>query len=54
MIYKGNADGFNANTFHNLCDKNGKTLCVIQSEYNCIFGGYADVEWNQDNSWIIG
>ena len=44
-IYSGKNDGFEAKTFHKLCDDQGPTLSVILNEFGYIFGGYAKVSW---------
>lgn len=45
IIYRGSVHGFNAKYFHSTCDDKYKTLMVIQSANNWIFGGYTDVGW---------
>ncbi|TNV76646.1 hypothetical protein FGO68_gene12750 [Halteria grandinella] len=49
LLMRGSRDGFKAATFHQLCDGQGPTLCVVQSESKCIFGGYTTVSWNGIN-----
>ena len=45
-IYDANMDGFAVETFHLKCDNKGPTLCIIQNEYDYIFGGYTSISWN--------
>ena len=40
--------------FHELCDNKGKTLIIIKSEHNQIFGAYCDKPWNSNGEWIVG
>ena len=42
MIYKATRDGFEAENFHEKCDNQGKTIVIVKSDNNQIFGGYAD------------
>lgn len=54
LIYRASKDGFNSKAFHNLCDGVEKTIVILRSDLNEIFGGYADGPWNQSGSWIAG
>lgn len=52
LIYKATSDGFKAEDFHRLCDKQGATLTVIQTrhrfhkkKHGAIFGGYTSIPW---------
>ena len=49
LLYRGTKDGSGANIFHNKCDNQGPTLCLIQNDKNNIFGGYASISWVSDN-----
>lgn len=51
LLYSASRDGFTAATFHRLCDNKGKTLTVIRSPQNYIFGGFADVSWDSSNTY---
>lgn len=46
LQYKATRDGFNAFEFHQLCDKKGPTLTVIQSKDGHLFGGYTSASWD--------
>ena len=46
LIYRASRDGFSANSFHLKCDNRSKTLTVIKSNNNNIFGGYSDLAWD--------
>ena len=46
LIYRGSRDGFTANSFHSKCNGKSKTLVIIKSNYNYIFGGYTEQDWN--------
>ncbi|CAM4898966.1 unnamed protein product [Rotaria socialis] len=43
-------DGFDAKTFHSLCDNQGPTMTIIQSKANYLFGDYTSISWTSDSS----
>lgn len=45
LLYRATRDGDLASDFHRCCDRKGKTVTVIQTCTDNVFGGYADVEW---------
>ncbi|KAJ5073902.1 pep-cterm sorting domain-containing protein [Anaeramoeba ignava] len=50
--YSGSRDGFSAKAFHDACDDKGKSLVLIQTLENNIFGGYTQVGWmTQKEKW---
>ncbi|CAF1026144.1 unnamed protein product [Adineta steineri] len=51
LIYKGTRDGFDASTFHRLCDNQGPTITVVRSTGGYLFGGYASQSWNSTNTY---
>ncbi|CAF1576931.1 unnamed protein product [Didymodactylos carnosus] len=51
LIYKATRDGFDASTFHRLCDGKGPTMTIILSTDNYLFGGYVSVSWRSVNRW---
>ena len=38
--------GFSAKSFHNKCDQAEKTLTIIKTTENYIFGGYTEQNWS--------
>ncbi|KAJ4454813.1 hypothetical protein PAPYR_10376 [Paratrimastix pyriformis] len=46
LLYRGTRDGFEAATFHRLCDRFAGTVVVVQTSTGNVFGGYASVAWN--------
>ncbi|CAF4634526.1 unnamed protein product, partial [Didymodactylos carnosus] len=50
LLYKATKDGFDAASFHRLCDGKGPTMTIIQSNSNDLFGGYTSVPWSQDGA----
>ncbi|RNA05500.1 BTB POZ domain-containing KCTD21 [Brachionus plicatilis] len=46
LIYRASRDGFSADDFHFKCDNVIKTLTLIQTQDNFIFGGYTEQSWS--------
>ena len=51
LLYQASRDGFNAASFHAMCDHLPRTLTVIQTTKGFIFGGYTSIEWDGTKSW---
>jgi hypothetical protein len=51
LIYKATKDGFEASTFHRLCDNQGPTMVIVRSTGGYLFGGYASQSWNSAGSY---
>ncbi len=47
MLWRGSRDGFDADTFHRLCNGIPNTLVLVKSTTGCIFGGFTRVHWQQ-------
>ena len=45
LVYRASRDGYTANVFHKKCNNMGKTICLIKTDINNIFGGYTPIEW---------
>ena len=52
LIYKASVDGFGSEEFHSKCDGFSKTLTVIKSSNENIFGGYTEKAWSSNNQWL--
>jgi len=50
LLFRGTRDGMSNDTFHNKCSNKGPTISLIKNEKGYIFGGYASVDWTNDNS----
>jgi len=50
-IYVASKDGDRAQDFHDKCDGKGPTVVIIKTTTGKIFGGYTDVNWDNDNQW---
>jgi hypothetical protein len=44
----GSENGFKASIFHEKCDNQGKTLTIVKSKSESIFGGYTDIAWTSE------
>ena len=51
LLYRASRDGWRAQDFHSRCDGKGATVTVIKCSGGFVFGGYADVPWQSNNSW---
>ncbi|EFC42630.1 predicted protein [Naegleria gruberi] len=45
LLYRASNDGFTAQSFHQKCDHQGKTVTIVRSEYGNIFGGFTSQDW---------
>ena len=45
LLYRRSRDGYDVNTFHEMCDDYELTLTVAKSKSGNIFGGYSDQSW---------
>ncbi|KAJ5070837.1 pep-cterm sorting domain-containing protein [Anaeramoeba ignava] len=48
--YSAKKDGFDCKKWHSKCDEKGKTLIIIKTKDNYIFGGFTQVGWTNDKS----
>jgi len=46
LLFKASRDGFNRQAFHLGCDAKGPTITIVKSQYDQIFGGYAEISWD--------
>ena len=49
LMYRASRDGFDADSFHTLCDQRQNNLTIIKSTNGQIFGGFNEIEWNSTN-----
>ncbi|KAJ5076273.1 pep-cterm sorting domain-containing protein [Anaeramoeba ignava] len=50
--FSAKRDGFNSQNWHNAVDRKGKTLVIIKTKQNFIFGGFTQVGFNGNSGWI--
>ena len=43
--WQASQDGWEAATFHSLCDDKGPTVTIIRVDHKYIFGGYTSLSW---------
>jgi hypothetical protein len=46
LIYRASEHGFDAADFHRCCDSSAPTVCVIQTDFGNIFGGFTTIPWS--------
>ena len=51
LLFRATEHGFTATKFHELCDNKGKTLTIVKSTNNKIFGGYTPLNWNTSGNY---
>jgi hypothetical protein len=51
LLWRGSRDGFDAATFHRLCDGKANTLTVIKNTNGFIFGGFASIPWSSSKGY---
>ncbi|KAJ5075839.1 pep-cterm sorting domain-containing protein [Anaeramoeba ignava] len=52
--FSAKRDGFNSQNWHKAVDGKGKTLVIIKTKDNFIFGGFTQVGWTNDKSkWSV-
>ena len=49
LLFRGTRDGMSGKEFHNRCNNKGPTICLFKNENGYIFGGYAAIDWNNDD-----
>lgn len=50
LFFCASEHNFSAKKFHELCDGKGPTITIIRSTSKHLFGGYASISWNSNNS----
>ena len=51
LLWRGSRDGFDAETFHRLCDGKANTVTVIKNTNGFIFGGYTSIPWSSSRGY---
>lgn len=51
LLYRGSRDGFGATKFHNKCDYHSRTITIIKTTKEFVFGGYASVNWSSNGGY---
>ena len=51
LLFRKSINGNSFDEFHRICDNQGKTLVLIQTDNNLIIGGYTTKDWNTSGKW---
>jgi len=46
LLYRGSTHGLGSEQFHDRCDDAGPTVVLLQTDLDCVFGGYYDGSWS--------
>ena len=49
LLYRASENAFSSTKFHELCDDEGPTIAIIESNWGNIFGGYTTKSWKKDD-----
>jgi hypothetical protein len=49
LLYQGSKDVFKADNFHSKCNERNRTLTLIKTTNNYIFGGYTEAKWDSSD-----
>ena len=52
QLYKASVNGWNASTFHKLCDGKGATITIATLEDRRFIGAYSPISWGTTNGYI--
>ena len=51
LLFRKSINGDSYNEFHRLCDNQGKTITLIQTNNGLIIGGYTTKNWDTSGKW---
>ena len=51
LLYRASRDGYHPSTFHARCDGRARTVSIIKTKTNYIFGGYTAAAWSSTASY---
>ena len=51
LLYRKSRDGFKPKDFHDRCDNKGITITLIETKKGNKFGGYTELQWEQDGKF---
>ncbi|KAJ5074239.1 pep-cterm sorting domain-containing protein [Anaeramoeba ignava] len=51
--FSAKRDGFDSQNWHNAVDNKGKTLVIIKTKQNFIFGGFTQVGWRKGGDYFL-
>ncbi len=50
-MFKATRDTFDSYKMHEKIDNKGPTICLLKSEKDKVFGGFAGRDWKSDGAW---
>ncbi len=50
LLYRATRDGFESSAFHEKCDGKAKTMTIIKTKSNYVFGGYTAASWDSSGT----
>ncbi|XP_042320170.1 interferon-induced protein 44-like [Sceloporus undulatus] len=53
LLYKGSVHGYNANIFHNICNRQGPTVAVAYNSSGYIFGGFTVLSYASSGTYLV-
>ena len=54
LLYQASLNGYYATEFHRKCDGKNFTITLVITDKDKIFGGFTEIEWDQDGEYIKG
>ena len=53
LLYRASDNEYSSRIFHEKCNNQGPTICIMHNEYDYIFGGYTSISWNLDGEYYM-
>lgn len=54
LLFRASHDGYDSKDFHRICNGKKNTLILILTDSGRRFGGFTDLEWDQNNTYKKG
>ena len=54
LLVRGSTDGFSGQKRNEKSNFKGRTVTLVRSTTEKIFGGYTDLDWDEKHYWKIG
>ena len=51
LLYRASRDGFTNAAFHKKCDGRARTITIIKTRDNYVFGGYTGASWDSTSGY---
>ena len=53
LLFRASENDYSSHKFHQMCDKQGPTFCIIHNEHDHIFGGYTSISWDLNSGFSV-